>query len=87
MITARANIPAAIFFVPVRRRKNFKVDIVSHHNVFEHGAVFDFVWRDQFFVAAIHAGERVAERHFVQIGWESQRHVFALSAKHIDEHA
>ncbi len=86
-VGAGADIAAAIFLVPDRRREFGHVDIVAGDDVLQDRTVVDDLVRDDFRVLQIGFAIAVAQLPFAQVIGKSERHVAARAGKHVEQHA
>src|SRR5262249_14841396 len=84
---AGADVAAAVGRVPFGRGEDRDVNVVPPHHVLENRTVVDVFGRD-----ARHRPEEIgakpfAELDLAQIGGKAERHVLALAAEEVDQHA
>src|SRR6266508_2001864 len=84
---AGADVTAAVGLVPFRRRKAGDVDVISLHDVLEDRAFIDVFGRNALHRRHEMGAEAFAQFDLVEVGREAQRHILALAAEEIDEHA
>jgi hypothetical protein len=84
---AGPDIAAAVGLMPLRRGKPGDVDVVPLHDVLEHRAVGDVFRRNALEVGHVVGAELLAQIELGQIAREAERHVLALAAEEVDEHA
>jgi hypothetical protein len=84
-VGAGADIAAAVLLVPFRRRKFGDVDIVTHHDVFEHRPVVDDDVRHDALVLQISLAVGVAQLPLGEVLGKTERHVATGAGKHVEE--
>src|SRR3954469_19850050 len=84
---AGADIAAAVAGVPFRRGKAGDVDVVAGHHVLEDRTVVDVFGRDARHRPHEAGAKTFAELQLAEAGREAERHVLALAAEEVDQHA
>src|SRR3954467_11569790 len=84
---AGADIAAAVAGVPFRRGKAGDVDVVAGHHVLEDRTVVDVFRRDARHRPHETGAEAFAELELAETGRKAERHVLALAAEEVDQHA
>ena len=84
---AGADVAAAVGGVPFRRGKAGDVDVVAGHDVLEDRTVVDVFGRDARHRSHEAGAEAFAELELAEVGGKAERHVLALAAEEVDQHA
>ena len=85
VIGTRADIAAAVVFVPDRRRKGLDVDVVAFDDILQNRAVLDDYMGNLLQILHIGLAKRVGEFDFGQLGRKTERHVHALAGEEIHQ--
>ncbi len=84
---AGADIAAAVLLVPFRRRELGHVDRVALHDIFQDRGGGDVFRRDLLHLRHVVLAELLGQLELAEVGREAQRHVLALAAEEVNEHA
>ena len=81
------DVPPAVWLVPFGRGKTGDVDIGALHDIFEDRAAIDVGGSDAFHRHHKACPETFAQIDLAEVGRKAERHVLALAAEEIDQHA
>ena len=84
-VGAGADIAAAVLLVPFWRWKFGDVDIIPHHDVFEHRPVVDDDVRHDALLLQVSLAVRVAQLPLGEVLGKTERHVATGAGKHVEQ--
>src|SRR6476646_5924785 len=84
---AGPDVAPAIGGVPFRRGKACDVDVVAGHDILEDRTIVDIFGRDARHRSHEAGAEAFAELELGEVGGKAERHVLALAAEEVDQHA
>ncbi len=86
VVGAGADVAAAVFLVPLRRRELVHVDVVARQNVLQHRAVLDDLVLDRL-LGLGDVGQAFGQFQLVHVGREADGQALALAAEEVGQHA